>query len=140
MKYLPQSIAEALLQLVLEFDFRTRWELAHAAMVLGTSTLTEAFESIRAFTLDDPSRGGPIPEKVTCLILVTNARDSIYQIEASRIYESLTQLKEGRTKVFWDPIGTGQGSMQAKVAALSHLHSRVFEWLDDVFGSQPFFN
>lgn len=134
MKYLPRSISEALLQFVLRFDFRTRWELAHAAMVLGTSTLTEAFESIRAFTLDDLSRGGSIPERITCPVLVTNARDSIYEIEATRIYDSLTQLKEGRTKVFWDPVGTGQGSMQAKVAALSHLHSKVFEWLDDVFG------
>ncbi|KUI61342.1 2,6-dihydropseudooxynicotine hydrolase [Cytospora mali] len=132
MKDLPKNFAESLLRFVLSFDFRTRWELAHAAMVLGTGSLSEAFDRIQEFTLGPQGRERPVPEDITCPVLVTNARDSIYRLEVTRIYDSLTQHKDGHTKVLWDPIGVGQGSTQAKVAALSHLHATVFEWLDRV--------
>lgn len=132
MRYLTRNIADTLLRFVLRFDFRTRWEVAHAAMVLGTGSLSEAFDKIQEFTLEPLGRERPVPHDITCPVLVTNARDSIYRLEVSRIYESLTQLKDGQTKVLWDPIGEGQGSMQAKVAALSHLHAVTFEWLDSV--------
>lgn len=133
MKYLSRSTADSLLRFVLRFDFRTRWEVAHAAMALGTDSLSEAFDKIQEFTLDPPGRARPVPEDITCPVLVTNARDSIYRLEVTRIYNSLTQL-EGQTKLLWDPIGVGQGSTQAKVAALAHLHAKVFDWLDSVLG------
>lgn len=44
-KYLAKGTTEVLLQFALRLDFRTLWELTHAAMVLGTPTLTKTFEN-----------------------------------------------------------------------------------------------
>lgn len=71
---------------------------------------------------------------VTCPVLATDTMESIYRIEARRICESLTQLKDGKTKVHWSLVGKDQGALKAKVAAMSHLHAKVIEWLDSVFG------
>lgn len=89
----------------------------------------------QAFTLEPPGQK-PVCGEITCPILVTNAKDTIYPIEPYRIYKALTKLKEGETKTLWDPEGIGYGSIQANVGTLSLLHAKTFQWLDEVFDIQ----
>ncbi|KAI0434041.1 alpha/beta-hydrolase [Xylaria sp. FL1042] len=134
MRYLSDGVANAILGFALRFDFRTRWELSHGVYALGVNSLSAALRKIQEFTLEPPGKP-PILSKVSCPVLVTSAKDSIYlPVQTSLIYDGLTQLVSTKDKVLWEPIGIGQGSMQAKVGAFSHLHSALFNWLDGVFG------
>ncbi|KAF2972796.1 hypothetical protein GQX73_g806 [Xylaria multiplex] len=134
MKYLSDGVADAILGFALRFDFRTRWELSHGAYALGTTSLSTALRKIQDFTLE-PAGKAPILSSVSCPVLVTSAKDSIYLPgQAPLIYNGLTQLEDGKGKLMWEPIGVGQGSMQAKVGAFSHLHNTIFGWLNGVFG------
>ncbi|RYP91355.1 hypothetical protein DL770_002495 [Monosporascus sp. CRB-9-2] len=58
--------------------------------------------------------------------------DSLFRVEAQRIYDNLTQLKNGESKAMWSPVGVCQGSLQAKAAAFPHLHAMTFGWLDSI--------
>ncbi|KAK0618509.1 Alpha/Beta hydrolase protein [Bombardia bombarda] len=114
-----------------------QWEMGQAIFALGAASPSDAVDKMQAFTLDRPD-GTSMVADITCPTLVTDARDSLFPLEAQRVYDNLTQLKDGETKIMWSPVGVGQGSLQAKVAAFSHLHATTFGWLDGVFGiSRP---
>jgi len=133
-QYLSSGMVDRLMGLAVRLsNFQTRWELAHGIFAFGASSVSEVMEKSQNFTLDGID-GTSVLANVCCPTLVTDARDSIFRLDAQRIYDSLSQLKDGESKIMWSPVGIGQGSLQAKVAAFSHLHCVVFGWLDKVFG------
>jgi pimeloyl-ACP methyl ester carboxylesterase len=133
MKYLSDSMVDSLLSFVLRFDFTTRWEIRHGMFALGEVSMSSALHKIAQFTCE-PS-GRKVLSEITCPVLVTDARDTAYTLGTRQIYEALTKIKE-EDKSLWSPDDPGTGSLQAKVAALSHLHWMVCGWLDRVFGVQ----
>lgn len=136
MKYLSDKVSDKIINFAMKFDYQNRWELLHAQFSLGKSSVSEALREISKFTLAQDDQE-PILDSVTCPVLVTRARNSIYPhipLHTILTYQALRQLVDGESKVLWDPISEGQGSTQAKVAALSHLHAKVFGWLDTTFG------
>jgi dienelactone hydrolase len=132
MKYLTDDMACRVLNLASKFNIQHRFEFGHSQLAFGANTVTEGLRRLSALTLE-PDGEKPICSRITCPILVTCARDTIYNLESQRIYDALTKLKDGETKVMWDPVSPGQGSLQAKVAAMTHYHAKVFSWLDHVF-------
>ncbi|KAI1490020.1 alpha/beta-hydrolase [Biscogniauxia mediterranea] len=135
-KYLNNSISDFLLGVVAKYHFQTRWEFGHCALTIGTTSISKALSELQRYTVEREGKGS-ILEDIQCPVLVTGARDTLYDpLGTDRIYDGLTQLQDGQTKVLWTPKGIGQGSLQAKIAALSHLHAEVFHWLDSVFKVQ----
>ncbi|KAK4217473.1 2,6-dihydropseudooxynicotine hydrolase [Rhypophila decipiens] len=137
-RYLSRSIVDRIMGLALRFSaYQAQWEMGHAIFALGASSPSDAVDKMQGFTLNRPD-GTSMLANIACPTLVTDARDTLFRLEAQRIYDNLTQLKDGESKVMWNPKGVGQGSLQAKVAAFSHLHAMMFGWLDGVFGiSRP---
>ncbi|KAK9779219.1 putative 2,6-dihydropseudooxynicotine hydrolase [Seiridium cardinale] len=121
---------------VLTFDApgasNVRWELAHGILAFGVSSGSDVMDISQSFTLDRTD-GTSLLADISCPTLVTDARDSVFRLDAQRIYDNLTQLKGGHTKIIWSPGCISDGSLQAKVAAFSHMHARFFGWLDGVF-------
>ena len=133
-KYLSRGVVDSIMGLAMSMsNFQTRWELAHGIFAFGVSSVSDVMEKSQSFTLDRPD-GTSILANVRCPTLVTDARDSVFRFDAQQIYDNLSQLKDGESKIMWSPVGVGQGSLQAKVAAFSHLHAMLFGWLDGVFG------
>ncbi|KAJ3565665.1 hypothetical protein NPX13_g7422 [Xylaria arbuscula] len=132
-KFLSRGIVENLMSLAVRLsNFQTRWELSHGVFAFGVSSVSGVMEKSQDFTLDKPD-GSSFLADITCPTLVTHAEDSVFRLDSDRIYSSLSKLREGESKLMWNPTTIGEGSLQAKVAAFSHLHSFFFEWLDDVF-------
>ncbi|RYP41494.1 hypothetical protein DL767_000999 [Monosporascus sp. MG133] len=132
-RYLSDGVADFLLDLAARYHFQTRWEFGHCALAFGTRSSSAGMRELQRYTVTREGQESMLCE-IKCPVLVTGARDSIYApIGTDRIYDGLTQLQDGRTKTLWDPVGIGQGSLQAKIATLSHLHQEVFGWLDRVF-------
>ena len=131
-KYLSDGVADWLLALVGRINFQSRLEFGHSTLTFGDPSASKAFRRFGNFTLE-PDGEKPILSRIICPVLVTGARDTVYPLETSRIYNGLTRLKEGEDKELWEPRGWGKGGFQAKVAALSHLQARVFGFLDRVF-------
>jgi pimeloyl-ACP methyl ester carboxylesterase len=132
-RYLNSSVVDAIMSLAVRLsNFQTRWEMSHAIFALGASSPSDAVEKMQALTLVSPD-GTSVLTNITCPTLVTDAADTVFAIDAQRIYDNLTKLEDGNTKIMWRPAGVGQGSLQAKVAAFSHLHVTIFGWLDTVF-------
>ncbi|KAM0815338.1 putative 2,6-dihydropseudooxynicotine hydrolase [Seiridium cardinale] len=111
---------------------KVRWELAHGILAFGVSSGSDVMDISQSFTLDRTD-GTSLLADISCPTLVTDARDSVFRLDAQRIYDNLTQLKGGHTKIIWSPGCISDGSLQAKVAAFSHMHARFFGWLDGVF-------
>lgn len=133
-RYLSRGIVDRIMGLALCFSpFQVQWELGHGILAFGAPTISDAVEKMAPFTLQKPD-GTSICADIGCPTLVTDALNTVFPLEAQRVYDNLTQLKDGQTKVMWRPVGVGQGSLQAKVAAFSHLHAKTFSWLDSVFG------
>ncbi|KAK3318104.1 Alpha/Beta hydrolase protein [Apodospora peruviana] len=133
-RHLSRGVVDRIMGLALRLsDYQARWEMGHAIFALGASSPSDAVDKMQGFTLNRPD-GTSMLANIACPTLVTDARDTLFRLEAQRIYDNLTQLKEGESKVMWRPKGVGQGSLQAKVAAFSHLHAMMFGWLDGVFG------
>lgn len=133
-RYLSRGMVDSIMGLAMRMSgFQVQWELAHGIFAFGASSVSDVLEKSNTFTLDRPD-GTSMLADVKCPTLVTDARDSVFRLDAQKIYDSLTQLKDGELKVMWSPVGVGQGSLQAKVAAFSHLHAYLFRWLDCVFG------
>ncbi|KAI1342718.1 alpha/beta hydrolase [Xylariaceae sp. FL0016] len=133
-KYLSRGIVDGLMGLAMRMsNFQTRWELAHGIFAFGVPSVSDLMDRSQGFTLDKPD-GTSLLAGITCPTLVTDARDSVFRLDAQRIYDNLSGLKDGESKMMWSPVGVGQGSLQAKVAAFSHLHAKFFGWLDGVFG------
>lgn len=133
MKYLSDNIADALLRWVSRFNMQLRLEMGHARLVFGAGSIPEALRRLGTLTLE-PKGEKTICSRISCPVLVTAARDSIYRVEAQRIFDELTQLKEGEAKELWDPLSPGRGSLQAKAAAITHFQAKTFSWLDKAFG------
>jgi hypothetical protein len=69
--------------------------------------------------------------------MVTSARDSIYTVEPQLTYQKLVEYRGGEEGLtMWDPVGPGQGSLQAKLGAVSRFQLKIFSWMDGVFGIQ----
>ncbi|XXH02497.1 hypothetical protein Hte_008873 [Hypoxylon texense] len=136
-RYLSDGVADFLLDLAARYHFQTRWEFGHCALTFGTgASLSAGMRELQRYTLEHEldGRKGSVLSKVKCPVLVTGARDSIYDpIGTDRIYEGLTQLVDNHTKVLWEPIGIGHGSLQAKIATISSLNNEVFGFLDRIF-------
>ncbi|KAF7629498.1 hypothetical protein AFLA_013212 [Aspergillus flavus NRRL3357] len=69
-----------------------------------------------------------------CPVFVTGAADWAYfpaQGNATKIFEVFNQLHPEMAKL-WVTKGVGSGGLQAKVAAISVVHDKTFEWLDEV--------
>ncbi|KAK3296399.1 Alpha/Beta hydrolase protein [Chaetomium fimeti] len=121
------------------WDFQTRFEFQHAMLATGAETPAEVYQQLARYRLcndDDTS----ILDRVKCPALITGARDTLYwSLEDStyRIFKALSQLDEAKDKQLWIPDGWGQGSLHAKVGAFSHLHCKMFCWLNHVFEINP---
>jgi hypothetical protein len=89
---------------------------------LGETSMSGALRKIAQFTCESPGRKAL--SEIACPVLVTDARDTAYTLGTRQIYEALIKLKE-EDKSLWSPDDPGTGSLQAKVAALSHLHWMV---------------
>ncbi|KAI8628966.1 alpha/beta-hydrolase [Xylariaceae sp. FL1651] len=133
-KFLSDDVADYLLGLVGQVNFQSRLEFGHSRLTFGTDSPSAALRRMQTYTLE-PEGQDPILPKIKCPTLIHHGRDSLYgPLESQRIYDGLTSLTEGVTKKLWDPETLGQGSLQAKMAAISHYHLKTFSWLDDVFG------
>jgi pimeloyl-ACP methyl ester carboxylesterase len=122
-RYLSRGMVDRIMGLAMRMSsFQVQWELAHGVFAFGVSSVSGVLEKSQAFTLDRPD-GTSMLADIRCPTLVTDARDSVFRLDAQKIYDNLTQLKDGESKKMWSPIGVGQGSLQAKVAAFSHLHA-----------------
>ncbi|KAI1822642.1 alpha/beta-hydrolase [Xylaria intraflava] len=130
---LSTAVADAVIDWVSKFRVQLQFELGHAKLAFGTMSVSEALRRMAALTLE-PKGEKTVCSRITCPTLVTAARDSIYRIDARRIFDELTQLEAGKTKEFWDPASPGLGSLQAKAAAITHFQAKTFTWLDKVFG------
>lgn len=134
LRYLNRGLVDRIVSLALRFSpYQIQWELGQGIFAFGATSIFEVVDKMEPFTLQKPD-GTSICADVACPTLVTDALDSVFPLAAQRVYDSLTGLADGQTKVMWRPIGVGQGSLQAKVAAFSHLHAKTFSWLDSVFG------
>ncbi|KAI1416803.1 alpha/beta-hydrolase [Hypoxylon sp. FL1857] len=134
-KYLSDSVADFLLNLIGKINFQSRLEFGHSTLTFGTNSPSAAFHRFEKYTLDPEGEEAILP-RIKCPVLVTGARDTLYPLETLRIYNGLTSLRDRVDKQLWEPIGLGQGSLQAKMAAISHYHVKLFGWLDQVFGVQ----
>ncbi|KAF2098824.1 alpha/beta hydrolase [Rhizodiscina lignyota] len=134
--YLPDGVFNALLGIAAALSFQNGWELGHAILATGIMSPVEVMRTWAGYTMALPD-GKSRLSQIKCPVLVAGARDSIYVPleEDERIYNELVRF-EGSDKKheLWIPTGPGQGSLQAKVAALASLHTKTFGWLDDVFG------
>ncbi|KAJ0124365.1 dihydropseudooxynicotine hydrolase [Diaporthe amygdali] len=132
-RYLNRGVVDSIMGLAVRLSpFQVRWELGHGILAFGAPTISDAVDKMAPFTLQKPD-GTSICGDIACPTLVTDAPDTVFPLDAQRVYDNLTQLKDGQNKVMWRPVGVGQGSLQAKVAAFSHLHAKTFNWLDTVF-------
>ncbi|KAH9908266.1 alpha/beta-hydrolase [Xylariomycetidae sp. FL2044] len=134
-RYLSDGISDSIIDFVCKFQVQLQFELGHAKLAFGTKSVSEALRRLACLTLE-PKGEKTVCARIKCPTLVTTGRDSIYKIEARRIYDELTSLQEGETKEFWDPPSPGQGSLQAKAAAITHFNAKTITWLDQVFGIQ----
>lgn len=133
LRYLSPGIADRIIGLALRFSpYQIQWELGHGIFAFGATSVSQVVDKMAPFTLQKPD-GTSVCADVVCPTLVTDALDSVFPLEAQRVYDNLTALIDGQTRVMWRPVGVGQGSLQAKVAAFSHLHVKTFSWLDSVF-------
>lgn len=122
-RYLSRGMVDRIMGLAYRMSgFQLQWELGHGVFAFGAPSLYGVLEKSQAFTLDRPD-GTSMMADVKCPTLVTDAHDSVFPLHTQKIYDNLTQLKDGESKTMWSPIGVGQGSLQAKVAAFSHLHA-----------------
>jgi pimeloyl-ACP methyl ester carboxylesterase len=127
-----------LLNAAQRWHFQTRFEFQHAMLATGADTPAEVYRQLARYRLcDQDTDGSDLLDRVKCPALITGARDTLYwSLEEStyRIFGALSQLDEAKDKQLWIPAGWGQGSLQAKVGAFSHLHCKMFSWLNHVFG------
>lgn len=139
-QYIPDHIFNTLLWIVLALDFQKQWELGHARLATGIPSPAAAMRTWKNYSMALPD-GETRLSQIKCPVLVTGSRDTMYiPVEAGpqRIYNELTSISGNSEKKheLWIPSSPGQGSLQAKVAALAALHTKTFSWLDDVFGIQ----
>lgn len=114
-------------------DFRTRFEFNHARFALGMPSYAESTREFKRFSLRG-AEGEEYLERVTCPVFVTGAADWAYfpaEQNAVKVYDVLERLHPGQSKL-WVAKGVGSGGLQAKVAAISAVHDKTFEWLDQV--------
>lgn len=133
--YLTDSVFNGLFRLIAAVNFQTRWEFGHAMLAFGVQSPAAVLREFDRYTLQ-LADGKSALHHVHCPVMVTGSRETLYfpvETSALRIYDGLEHL-EGDKRELWVPTGVGQGALQAKVAALSHLHLKTFGWLDWVFG------
>ncbi|KAM0522380.1 hypothetical protein ACHAPE_001969 [Trichoderma viride] len=138
-QYIPDNIFNTLLWIVLALDFQKQWELGHARLATGIPSPAAAMRTWKNYSMALPD-GGTRLSQIKCPVLVTGSRDTMYiPVDAGpqRIYNELMSISSSEKKhELWIPSSPGQGSLQAKVAALAALHTKTFGWLDGVFGIQ----
>ncbi|KAK2029015.1 alpha/beta hydrolase [Colletotrichum zoysiae] len=131
---LSDGQADAVLDWAATLNIQQQLEFGHFRMVLGTNSTVDALRKLEKFSLEPPGEE-PICARIKCPVLVTTARDSIYTLESNLVYQKLAEHRgsdEGLT--LWDPVGPGEGSLQAKIAAPSRFQQKIFSWMDEVFG------
>lgn len=114
--------------------FHTRFEFAHARFALGLPTYAQATRAFQKFSLRGDGEQGEYLARVQCPVFVTGAADWAYfpaQGNATKIFEVFNQLHPEMAKL-WVTKGVGSSGLQAKVAAISVVHDKTFEWLDEV--------
>ncbi|PWY83906.1 alpha/beta-hydrolase [Aspergillus sclerotioniger CBS 115572] len=134
--YLSDRLFNGLFRMLATLNFQTRWEFGHGMRALGIDSPAVLVREFTRYTLHPVSGTGSPLEHIECPVLVTGARESMYfppESSAVPIYEVLRRRSDASTDL-WLPEGVGQGGLQAKVGGLSHLHAKVFGWLDHVFG------
>ncbi|KAL7940881.1 alpha/beta hydrolase [Trichoderma barbatum] len=136
-QYIADGIFNALLSIVLALDFQKKWEMGHAILATGIESPAAAMRTWQNYSMTLPDGKTRLSE-LRCPVLVTGTRDTMYvpwEAGPQRIYDELIRAHGSEKKhELWIPIGPGQGSLQAKVAALAALHAKSFGWLDNVFG------
>lgn len=136
-QYIADGIFNALLSIVLALDFQKKWEMGHAILATGITSPAAAMRTWQNYSMALPDGKTRLSE-LKCPVLVTGTRDTMYvpwEAGPQRIYDELIRAHGSEKKhELWIPTGPGQGSLQAKVAALAALHTKSFGWLDDVFG------
>ncbi|KAL2756323.1 hypothetical protein ACRALDRAFT_2053572 [Sodiomyces alcalophilus JCM 7366] len=136
LKYLSDGTADTVLRWAAGLNMQHQLEFGHLRMVFGTDSCVDALRKLENISLETPGEE-PICAKVKCPVMVTSARDSIYTVEPHLTYQKLAQFRgseDGLT--MWDPVGPGQGSLQAKLGAVSRFQLKIFSWMDEVFGIQ----
>lgn len=134
LRYLSDSQADAVLGWAAGFNMQHQLEFGHLRMAFGTGSCVDALRKLESISLETPGEQ-PICARIKCPVMVTSARDSIYTVEPHLIYSKLAEYRgseEGLT--LWDPVGPGQGSLQAKLGAVSRFQLKIFSWMDEVFG------
>jgi pimeloyl-ACP methyl ester carboxylesterase len=136
-RWLSDRILDTLLGLVASLDFQTKWEFGHNTLVTGISSKAAVLrEMLSNYTLK-LDNGETLVSQIQCPVLVTGSKEMCYfplDTGARRLYHELSQGGRSPYTELWIPESQSQGSIQAKVAGLGSLHSKVFSWLDSVFG------
>ncbi|EXA32001.1 hypothetical protein FOVG_16768 [Fusarium oxysporum f. sp. pisi HDV247] len=136
LKYLSDNQANKILEWASGFNMQHQLEFGHLRMAFGTNSCIEALRQLESISLEPPDEE-PICSRVKCPVMVTSARDSIYTVEPHLTYRKLAEYRGGEEGLtMWDPVGPGQGSLQAKLGAVSRFQLKIFSWMDGVFGIQ----
>ncbi|KIL85267.1 hypothetical protein FAVG1_11697 [Fusarium avenaceum] len=134
LKYLSDSQANTVLEWASGFNMQHQLEFGHLRMAFGTNSCIDALRKLENISLEPPGEE-PICARVKCPVMVTSARDSIYTVEPHLTYQKLVEYRGGEDGLtMWDPVGPGQGSLQAKLGAVSRFQLKIFSWMDEVFG------
>ncbi|KAF5671219.1 2,6-dihydropseudooxynicotine hydrolase [Fusarium heterosporum] len=136
LKYLSDNQANSVLEWASGFNMQHQLEFGHLRMAFGTRSCIEALRQLERISLEPPGEE-PICSRVKCPVMVTSARDSIYTLEPHLTYQKLVEYRGGEEGLtMWDPVGPGQGSLQAKLGAVSRFQLKIFSWMDEVFSIQ----
>ena len=117
------------------FNFQLKWEFLHSQWTYGVGSPADVMRVMQTMSLKSPD-GAQYLKKVHCPVMVTGAAQTIYfepDINAEQIMANLGHLKPEH-KLLWVGDGESDGGIQAKVATLSLMDQKMFEWLDAQFG------
>ncbi|KAH8723489.1 Alpha/Beta hydrolase protein [Phaeosphaeriaceae sp. PMI808] len=133
--WLSDGVFNAILWFVQKIDFQARWEFNHLKWATGSKTESDIMRSYIDYTLQNPD-GTEYLADVKCPTLVTGAGSSMYFDPATttdKIYDCLTNLKDGVDKEKWIEHDIARGGLQAKIGAFGYSAQRTFQWLDKRF-------
>ena len=128
---MSDGVFNAVSNFLARFNFQLNWEFKHSQWCYGVKTPADVMRVMQTMSLKMPD-GSEYLDKVHCPVMVTGAAQTIYfepQINAETIFANLGHLGKSE-KLLWVGDGPSDGGIQAKIATLSLMHQRMFEWLD----------
>lgn len=132
---MSDSVFNMISNFLSRFNFQLKWEFMHSQWTYGVHSPADVMRVMQTMSLK-MSDGTEYLDKVHCPVMVTGAAQTIYfepDINAERVMANLGHL-DPKNKLLWVGSGASDGGIQAKVATLSLMHQRMFEWLDRQLG------